>query len=49
MMRFVKCEMVKRIAGLIRPWWVEFEMIGLLPGRIGRYRITDMLLSWEEQ
>jgi len=40
---------IKNITGRwLRLWWVKFEMLGLLPGRIGRYRITDMLLTWEE-
>jgi len=33
----------------VRPWWVELEMLGLLPEKIGRYRMADLLLTWSEK
>lgn len=33
----------------LRPWWVELEMLGLLPENIGRNRMADLLLTWAEK
>jgi hypothetical protein len=33
---------------MIRMAWVELEIVGFLPKRIGRHRIADTLLQWEE-
>ena len=38
----------KIIAGLIRPWIAEFVIWGILPERIGKYRVLDILLWLEE-
>jgi hypothetical protein len=40
--------MKKRLVQLIRPWVAELVIRGLIPERIGRYRVLDMLLIWAE-
>lgn len=41
--------MRRRILGLVREFWVEYEIAGILPKRIGRYRVVDMLQAWEDR
>jgi hypothetical protein len=41
-------ELLRMFAGFVRPWIAAMTMRGLFPEKIGRYRLLDMLLDWEE-
>ena len=41
--------MRQKLCKLLRPWISEFVIRGIIPERIGRYRILDMLLILEEK
>jgi antirestriction protein ArdC len=41
-------ELRRRFVGFLRPWVATMTMRGLFPKSIGRYRILDVLLIWEE-
>lgn len=47
MMRLNK--FLNEIARCLRPWVAEFVICGIIPDRIGKYRILDSLLILEEE
>jgi len=45
----LKTKILGCLCGKLRPWISEFVIRGIIPDRIGRYRILDMLLILEEE
>jgi hypothetical protein len=41
--------MLRRLLGLLKGLWVELEMRGIFPERIGRYRVVDTLQTMEDR
>jgi hypothetical protein len=41
--------MKRFILRISRQLWVEFEIRKILPSRIGRYRVVDMLQAMEDR
>ena len=33
---------------ILRPYIIELFILGIIPERVVRYRIVDLLLEWEE-
>ena len=42
-------KILRSLCKLLRPWIAELVIRGIIPGRIGRYRILDMLLILEDK
>jgi hypothetical protein len=41
--------MKRAICRFFRISWFELEMAGVLPARIGRYLVVDILQQWEDR
>jgi hypothetical protein len=44
----VVAELFRMFAGFVRPYIAAMTMRGVFPETIGRYRVLDILLIWEE-
>jgi len=41
----LRTKILRLLCGKLRPWISEFIIRGIIPERIGKYRILDMMLT----
>jgi hypothetical protein len=45
----MKAKFIQNAIRVLRIVYAELEIIGFLPKKIGRYRVLDLLLVWQER